>query len=81
MNDSKLHDASAYKAVLQDTLQGKLSGIFRLESLIIVAKDYGELCTAHLNLKQDCRERGLNLAFFDGDGHKEDDYMDLLLGL
>lgn len=81
LNDSKLHDASEYKAVLQGTLHGKLSGILHLESLIFVATDCGELYTAHLNLRQDCREKGLNLAFSDGDGHDEDDYMDQSHGL
>ena len=81
LNDSTLHDASAYKVVLQDTLHGKLSGTFHLESLTFVATDYGELSTAHLNLQQACREKGLNLAFSDGDGHEEEDYMDLLHGL
>lgn len=78
LSDGKFHDASAYKAVLQDTLHGKLSGILRLESLTFVATEHGGLSTAHLNLKQNCREKGLSLTFSDGDGHQEDDSMDLL---
>ena len=78
LHDPEIHNATIYKALLHDTLCGKVSRILHLEHLTFVIPKAYEHYENRLDLRQDCRESGLDVTIVHGDLIPERESLDLL---